>query len=294
MYRAGTTGCGIASAPGGCRWSGKGCRTQRLETPAGAPTLLGPPSSFGLADKAKPYGHKKSAQDGKIPSAMSSWVRQELVAPPVSEPSVAILVGGAFPVTVSVSATPEAQFVRIRAPRESRLVLHWGLEGGKDYAGQGWRLPSALSWPRGTVQYKDRALQTAFKAASGEDWCEVEICLKGDDMADRLNFVFKEEVTGLWHDYHGSNFVVGLDPLDPLAAPSLDGFEGHPAPPASLPDDLCGLWTYKKWEQAGFPFRSEDESGFYYRAAVQEIKSHLSKGNSMEEVWELARSGEFL
>jgi alpha-glucan,water dikinase len=43
-----------------------------------------------------------------------------------------------------------------------RLLLHWGVEGGKDYKG-GWRLPAEKFWPDGTRQYKDRALQTPFK-----------------------------------------------------------------------------------------------------------------------------------
>jgi hypothetical protein len=43
-----------------------------------------------------------------------------------------------------------------------RLLLHWGVEGGKDYKG-GWRLPAAR--PEGTMQYKDRALQTPFRWA---------------------------------------------------------------------------------------------------------------------------------
>ena len=43
-----------------------------------------------------------------------------------------------------------------------RLLLHWGVEGGKDYKG-GWRLPQGASRPEGTSQYKDRALQTPFK-----------------------------------------------------------------------------------------------------------------------------------
>lgn len=43
-----------------------------------------------------------------------------------------------------------------------RLLLHWGVEGGKDYKG-GWRLPPPHVRPEGTVQYKDRALQSPFK-----------------------------------------------------------------------------------------------------------------------------------
>jgi alpha-glucan,water dikinase len=43
-----------------------------------------------------------------------------------------------------------------------RLLLHWGVEGGPNYRG-GWRLPGGACRPEGTVQYKDRALQTPFR-----------------------------------------------------------------------------------------------------------------------------------
>jgi alpha-glucan,water dikinase len=47
-----------------------------------------------------------------------------------------------------------------------RLLLHWGVEGGKDYKG-GWRLPAGACRPDGTQQYKDRALQTPFRWGGG-------------------------------------------------------------------------------------------------------------------------------
>jgi alpha-glucan,water dikinase len=43
-----------------------------------------------------------------------------------------------------------------------RLLLHWGVEGGPNYKG-GWRLPGEACRPEGSVQYKDRALQSPFK-----------------------------------------------------------------------------------------------------------------------------------
>ena len=50
----------------------------------------------------------------------------------------------------------------LTALQAGRLLLHWGVEGGKDYKGQGWRLPGAAYRPPGTIQYKDRALQSPF------------------------------------------------------------------------------------------------------------------------------------
>lgn len=54
-----------------------------------------------------------------------------------------------------------AQAIRLSTTLQAgRLLLHWGVEGGKDYKG-GWRLPGCR--PEGTIQYKDRALQSPFK-----------------------------------------------------------------------------------------------------------------------------------
>ena len=55
------------------------------------------------------------------------------------------------------------QVISIQTDVEAgRLLLHWGVEGGKDYKG-GWRLPAHACRPDGTQQYKDRALQTPFR-----------------------------------------------------------------------------------------------------------------------------------
>jgi alpha-glucan, water dikinase len=54
-----------------------------------------------------------------------------------------------------------SQEVLLSTTRPGRLLLHWGVEGGRDYKG-GWFLPGPDSQPPGTVNYKDRALQTPF------------------------------------------------------------------------------------------------------------------------------------
>ena len=52
--------------------------------------------------------------------------------------------------------------MRLSTKLPGKLLLHWGVEGGADYKG-GWRLPGTDVWPEGTVQYKDRALQTPWR-----------------------------------------------------------------------------------------------------------------------------------
>ena len=64
---------------------------------------------------------------------------------------------------IEVAEEGGAQVITATTDLEAgRLLLHWGLEGGKDYKG-GWRLPGDIARPEGTRQYKDRALQTPFK-----------------------------------------------------------------------------------------------------------------------------------
>lgn len=64
---------------------------------------------------------------------------------------------------VLVSQEGNDQVIRLTTDLEAgRLLLHWGVEGGKDYKG-GWRLPGNNCRPEGTQQYKDRALQTPFR-----------------------------------------------------------------------------------------------------------------------------------
>lgn len=68
---------------------------------------------------------------------------------------------------VEVTSEGDAQVIRAVTDLEAgRLLLHWGLEGGKDYKG-GWRLPEEHIRPEGTRQYKDRALQTPFRWGGG-------------------------------------------------------------------------------------------------------------------------------
>lgn len=69
-------------------------------------------------------------------------------------------------VSMQVSASEDDQTVTISTTLPGRLVLHWGVEGGRDYRG-GWRLPGDKCQPEGTINYKNRALQTPFRSADG-------------------------------------------------------------------------------------------------------------------------------
>jgi len=193
---------------------------------------------------------------------------------------------GDFNVQVDVAATPEVQVVRMETDVQCKLLLHWGVEGGKDYKA-GWRLPAEAFRPVDTVQYKDRALQTRFQREG--DIQVLEIRLEGDEVSDNLNFVFKEEASGIWYDSNGTNFVVPLKPMEALREATMENAMAVTGPLPELPNELCGVWAYIKWESAGCPHRSQEESDLEYRNGIKEMQELLRQGVSLEDLRKVAK-----
>ncbi|MEW5309696.1 MAG: hypothetical protein WDW38_001561 [Sanguina aurantia] len=163
-----------------------------------------------------------------------------------------------------------------------RLLLHWGVEGGKDYKG-GWRLPqSSGSRPDGTVQYKDRALQSPIRT-NKDGKGELLIKLPGDEASDVLNFVLKDDATNTWYDCNGSNFKVSL-----RSTPSLDEADALSSRGDALPKELCDKWAWVRWDFASRPQRSPEAANEEHSIGVLEMKSLLLKGRSMDELWSVA------
>mmetsp|Transcript_39261 Transcript_39261/g.92974 ORF Transcript_39261/g.92974 Transcript_39261/m.92974 type:complete len:1415 (-) Transcript_39261:222-4466(-) len=179
-----------------------------------------------------------------------------------------------------------SQRVRMYSESSAKLLLHWGVEGGKDYKG-GWRLPGEECRPPDTVQYKDRALQSPFQSSG--DGQQLDIVLRGDEASDNLNFVFKDENTGQWFDCNGSNFVLALNPMEVLTKKTLSGEPAPQGPLPELPNELCGIWAYIKWEQAGCPNRSQEESDLEYRAGIREMQNLLREGVPLKRLWQVAK-----
>lgn len=73
--------------------------------------------------------------------------------------------GGTVTVQVAINEQGE-QRITVSTNRQGRLLLHWGVEGGRGYKG-GWRLPAEHCRPEGTLMYKQRALQTPFHSYNG-------------------------------------------------------------------------------------------------------------------------------
>ena len=96
---------------------------------------------------------------------------------------------------------------------------------------------------------------------------QVDLWLSGEEASDYINFVVKDTSSGTWYDQGGSNYHIPL--TGSVAMMSVDE---HSIPDAELPDlpgELCGIWSYIKWEQAGCPNRSEEQSQAAYREAIE-------------------------
>ncbi len=101
---------------------------------------------------------------------------------------------------------------------------------------------------------------------------ELTLHLRGPEASDYLNFVIKDESTGTWYDQYGSNFKVALRLA--LTSQAFDEDDDSPAqiPDSELPElptELCGIWSYIKWETAGCPQRNQHEADEEYQKAIQ-------------------------
>ena len=68
------------------------------------------------------------------------------------------------------------------------------------------------------------------------------------------------------YDQKGTNFHIPLN--GNVATMSID----EQIPDAELPElpgDLCGIWSFIKWELAGCPNRSQEESHHEYQQAIE-------------------------
>ena len=213
-------------------------------------------------------------------------------------------------------ATGGVQEVSITTDSSSKLLLHWGVEGGRGYKG-GWRLPGAVSRPEGTVEYKKRALQTPFSKVKSSDSSsdavkKVELRFSGDEASEFLNFVVKDTSTDRWYDINGVNFQVPLrQGLSTTAAAdkvesSTNGSSSSSSSSSSattaenllpldkipsIPQDLGGVWAYMKWEANGCPGRSKEEADLEYVVSMKELTTLLRRRVSLEELRKVASEG---
>lgn len=224
---------------------------------------------------------------------------------------------GGFSLDVKITEEDDGatQVAIISTNAPGKLLLHWGVEGGRGYKG-GWRLPGGSSRPEGTVEYKKRALQTPFtspQASSPSAEQVINLKFSGDETSDYLNFVLKDTISDRWYDINGVNFQIPLRkglsvPTPPPAAATTNGngngngktisstpkqqedlLSMNQIPP--IPQDLGGVWAYMKWEAAGCPARSKEEADSEYENSLQELITLLRHRISLDQLRTVSNEG---
>jgi len=208
----------------------------------------------------------------------------------------------------SVASASSDRTVVVTTDIPGRLLLHWGFESAD---GGSWKLPASEHWPEHTIEYKRRALQTPFvEYSNGSVKQRIAVPVRSEDVtkhgAGYLNFVIKDEESGRWFDVHGGNFhiplgVEGVTRYESASESSETDDEGVPQEAqnvlmsmddiAEVPQDLAGVWSYMKWEAAGCPNRSGEESDREYNNAIREIQMFLRQGVSLDGLRGVADAG---
>ncbi|XP_010551510.1 PREDICTED: alpha-amylase 3, chloroplastic [Tarenaya hassleriana] len=91
-----------------------------------------------------------------------------------------------------------------------KWIIHWGVSYAGDI-GSEWDQPPEDMRPPGSVAIKDYAIETPLKKSSeGDPFHEVKIDLNLKSSIAALNFVLKDEETGVWYQHRGRDFKVPL------------------------------------------------------------------------------------
>lgn len=94
-----------------------------------------------------------------------------------------------------------------------KWILHWGVSLIGDI-GSEWDQPPKEMIPPGSIPIKDYAIETPLKKSSssslGDAVYEVKIDLVPDKTIAAINFVLKDEETGIWYQHKGRDFKVSL------------------------------------------------------------------------------------
>ncbi|CAN1196917.1 Alpha-amylase 3, chloroplastic [Linum perenne] len=139
-----------------------------------------------------------------------------------SESSVDVFFRQRFPVT-RTEAVEGKMFVRLDQENgegnwqltvgcsiPGNWILHWGVSYVDDL-GSEWDQPPEHMRPSGSVPVKDYAIETPLKKSSEDDpFYEVKIDIDPNSAIAAVNFVLKDEETGTWYQYKGSDFKLVL------------------------------------------------------------------------------------
>ena len=213
-------------------------------------------------------------------------------------------------ITVSVLAETRGggysagRTVRVSSNHPGHLIFHWGVVKSKSKS-QSWYLPTKRSesvLPAGTRNYKKRALQSPFSKTVGHDDVEQQILieLKDGEKYENLNFVLKDTIENKWYNelHSESNFRIplttkaishvqeSLSSSSSSSSSSRKRLQSWEVP--EIPENLCGIWAYIKWEFAGCPERSTQDADREFQEGIREMKFYLQEGYTLEELWKVA------
>ena len=213
--------------------------------------------------------------------------------------------GGKAPSSSSSSSSIE---ITLSGLPSGRALLHWGVVAAEEE--RAWKLPGEASRPKGTLNYKNRALQTPFGAAAGEGGGgeggtasspppsssplpsqRLTLSFPASERASALVFVLKDVGTGDWlSPPGGGNFEVPLlekEATEAAANAARAEAAAEKSPPsksksssssfASLVDaDLVSAWAYATWQAEGALPRSHGAAAAGERAAAAQLRDLVS------------------
>ncbi|XP_009599230.1 alpha-amylase 3, chloroplastic isoform X1 [Nicotiana tomentosiformis] len=95
-----------------------------------------------------------------------------------------------------------------------KWILHWGVHYAGDAGSSEWDQPPPEMRPSGSIAIKDYAIETPLKGSStileGEKFQEVKIDIRSTWSIAAINFVLKDEETGVWYQHRGRDFKIPL------------------------------------------------------------------------------------
>ncbi|KAL3680910.1 hypothetical protein R1sor_023866 [Riccia sorocarpa] len=146
----------------------------------------------------------------------------------------------------------------------SQLVLHWGATKSGNSK---WYLPSRR--PADTWDFQNQALQTRFQKDGNKAYLKIEFA---DTELNGIEFLLKEDNSDRWFKYNGGNFRVEV-PQEKVDYSSIP-----------VPEDLCGIQAYLRWEKNGKQNYSPEQEQREYAEARKDLQREIASGASIEEI----------
>ncbi|KAL2621231.1 hypothetical protein R1flu_001436 [Riccia fluitans] len=146
----------------------------------------------------------------------------------------------------------------------SQLVLHWGAtKSGKSK----WYLPSRR--PADTWDFQNQALQTRFQKDGNKAYLKIEFA---DPELNGIEFLLKEDNSDRWFKHNGGNFRAEV-PQVKVDYSTI-----------SVPEDLCGIQAYVRWEKNGKQNYSPEQEQKEYAEARKDLQREIASGVSIDEI----------